>query len=225
MKTLERQSLNLDPLLAEILRECASELARIDPLRVGALASTWGPGLGGSGARGRSAATGQQAPRAESELVRVHRSELAFLLREGARRCDSWCPADAQAWRGLVGEALTAARSDDLDLAALTPSSLNLAPGGVAPGLDAVELARASLSLAEHPLGRLELGLALQRRGHPRAASGVFAAALYGLAHLPGVLRARPWPDLIGGLAEAQEHSGHPTRARLLRRWLPGRVA
>lgn len=214
MKTLVRQSVDLDSVLEEILRESDFALLSVDPLSIVELASARATG------RDRQ----QVSPEgAAAELDRVHRCELAFLLREGARRCEHWTAAEARSWQTLLREALAAARADDLDLCALTPLPPAL-PDDVVR-LDAVELARASLRLAEHPLGRLELGRALQRRGLPRSASGVLAAALHGLARIPGVLQSGPWPDLIGGLAQAQEHSGHPSRARLLRRCLPGRVA
>ena len=225
MTGLELRSAELDLLLEEIVRESGGELSCFEARRIGGLATLGGPG------RARSEAT---LERAEVELVRVHRGELAFLLREGARRCERWTAAEAAEWRTLVIEALAAACADDLDFAPFVPACLVGPPGSaLAPHaapldrfvLEAVGLARASLRLAEHPLGRLELGLALQRRGRPREASGVLAAALHGLAYLPGLLQARPWPALLGGLARAQERSGHPERAQLLRRWLPGRVA
>jgi len=192
--------------LEGILREARGDRLDVDPARVGELREV----------RFREPdALLSAAGIAQRELDRVHACELAFLMREGARRCESWDAVAAAAWRELVREALAAARADDLRLAAALPPGVR----GLGP-LDAVELARASVVLADHPLGRLELGLALHRRGDARLASQVLAAALRGIAGIPGVLGARPWPELLQSLARAQEDSGRPGRARLLRRLL-----
>jgi len=216
MNTLLPAPAELERLLCEILAELGATTTPVAPGRLKELTEVLGAAR---------PAPATELCVAEYELDRVHHSELAFLLREGARRCELWDAQECERWRALLDEALATAGSDGLELGCELVVR-RASPGSERPWtLDAVDLARASLRCAEHPLGRLELARALQRRGEPGAASGVLAAALHGLAAIPGVLGARPWPDLIRGLARAQESAGHPGRARELRRWLGGRVA
>lgn len=219
MIAFERSSAELDRLLETILAEVRACPPSVEPGRVIdlALAIEDVPPWPGGGA-------------AERELLRVHLCELAFLLREAARRCAAWSAGRARDWCDLVDEALLAARCDGLELRSALPapvrSLLAQRPVGPAPiGLDAADLARASLVLAEHPLGRLELARILLAKGEPLLASGVLATALHGIGAIPGAVTSGPWPRLVAALVRAQEHAGRASRAEQLRRWLPERVA
>lgn len=148
-----------------------------------------------------------------AELERVHRVELACLLREAAREPLGLARSPRPVQRAGLEEALTCAELDGLRLspAVLGPARRWLSGEDVPP----VQLARASLRLDECLEGRRLLACILLREGHGRRASSLLASSLLGLGRMEGALRETR-RELTEMLASAQETAGEADRARRL---------
>lgn len=148
------------------------------------------------------------ASAAEHELLRLHQTELAFLLREAARLRIETASATATeraassslaTWRACFRETLRCASRDGARASAELFGVLRRCRAAdVARWPDAVELARAALALHDVEAGRARLGQALLSVGRVHEARTAFAAAL------SRVHSARACESLLNGLNEAQ---------------------
>jgi hypothetical protein len=161
---------------------------------------------------------------AERELVRVHRAELAQLLRTaaGLRACGSPRPSELAAWRGCLREQLDCIAIDGWRVADSVRRVLAKCAGiDLALWPSADDIARAALALHDVEAGRVLLGESLLGEsllaGSPlasdrvREAAAVFADALCRCVHRSNLAR------LLDGLLQAQVRLGHVDCARRLK--------
>jgi len=151
---------------------------------------------------------------AERELLRVHRTEIAYLLRGAAglrREVLDPSALSSAAWRACMFEQLDCIALDGLRASdELIRTLERCAHGAVETWPSAVELARASLALHDVEAGRVALAEALLAANWTREAASSFASALARPVH--GANFAR----LLDGLIEAQRRLGHGVRAQRL---------
>lgn len=151
---------------------------------------------------------------AERELVRVHRAELAQLLRTaaGMRACGSARPSELAAWRECLREQLDCIALDGWQVASRVRRVLALCAGSdLALWPSAAEIARAALVLHDVEAGRVLLGDSLLAVDRAREAAAVFADALCRCVHRSNLAR------LLDGLLDAQVRLGHVDCARRLK--------
>jgi tetratricopeptide (TPR) repeat protein len=198
-------SRDLERLVRDVLA-----IARIRPARIGieraSRAFTLTPG--------RSSGGSELVAAAERELLRLHRVELAFHLRQAARAVLAGAAETrslAQRRAGLR-DALAVAASDGMRASPALFALLErcLRAGGDAPR--ASELARAALELHDVEAGRALSAEALLAAGELDEAQGAFARAL---ARRPsaGVLH-----ELVAGWTAAARLAGDVERVRDLER-------
>ena len=156
---------------------------------------------------------------AERELLRVHRSELARLLRTASVLRAATAAAGAsharqfslEEWSACLREQLDCIALDDAQLSNDLTHLLARCLGSDIEGWPtAVELARAALALHDIEAGRVAFGRALLAAGHAHAAARLFADAL------ARPIRSSNFGPLLDGLIEAQRRLGDFERAGFL---------
>jgi hypothetical protein len=149
---------------------------------------------------------------AERELLRVHRSEIAYLLRRAAdlrRGAGESGALSLDAWRACMREQLDCIALDRLHASGELLGLLeSCARGAIAGWPSASELARASLALHDVEAGRVAVAEALLDAGAVHEAASSFASALQ------RSVDADNFGRLLEGLIEAQHRLGHGVRAR-----------
>jgi hypothetical protein len=142
---------------------------------------------------------------AERELEQVHRSELAWLLREAAHvrleasaSCENPAPLDLATLRAGLREEWESARADGYPATRVLDELVaTCLQRDVAAWPSSAELARVSLRLQEDPHARLRLALGLLAEGRARDAAREFLR----------VLDRDPPPSLVPELTSGLERA------------------